>query len=55
MKIRAVCRKLYDYVRYDLKEIAFPSSLPAGAKTEKKVARVKKIVTTIDNMYHHSV
>ena len=23
-----VCRKLYDYVRYDLKEIAFPSSLP---------------------------
>ncbi|MFQ6668898.1 hypothetical protein Gotur_034370, partial [Gossypium turneri] len=24
----AVCRKLYDYVRYDLKEIAFPSSLP---------------------------
>jgi hypothetical protein len=28
MKIRVVCRKLYDYVRYDLKEIAFPSSLP---------------------------
>ncbi|TYI34301.1 hypothetical protein ES332_A04G192200v1 [Gossypium tomentosum] len=23
-----VCRKLYDYVRYNLKEIAFPSSLP---------------------------
>ncbi|KAK1300355.1 hypothetical protein QJS10_CPB13g01516 [Acorus calamus] len=28
MKFRVVCRKLYDYVRYDLKEIAFPSSLP---------------------------
>ncbi|CAK7341923.1 unnamed protein product [Dovyalis caffra] len=28
MKVRVVCRKAYDYVRYDLKEIAFPSSLP---------------------------
>ncbi|KAL6005357.1 hypothetical protein ACLOJK_005923 [Asimina triloba] len=28
MKLKIVCRKLYDYVRYDLKEIAFPSSLP---------------------------
>ncbi|TYH31707.1 hypothetical protein ES288_A01G193900v1 [Gossypium darwinii] len=28
MKVKVVCRKLYDYVRYDLKEIAFPSSLP---------------------------
>ncbi|KAL8527050.1 hypothetical protein ACS0TY_016059 [Phlomoides rotata] len=28
MKLRVVCRKVYDYVRYDLKEIAFPSSLP---------------------------
>ncbi|CAL4903247.1 unnamed protein product [Urochloa decumbens] len=28
MKLRVVCWKLYDYVRYDLKEIAFPSSLP---------------------------
>ncbi|CAN1134032.1 hypothetical protein LINPERPRIM_LOCUS16340 [Linum perenne] len=28
MKTKAVIRKLYDYVRYDLKEIAFPSSLP---------------------------
>lgn len=28
MKLRVVCRKLYDYIRYDLKEIAFPSSLP---------------------------
>uniref|UniRef100_A0ACD5ZQA4 Uncharacterized protein n=1 Tax=Avena sativa TaxID=4498 RepID=A0ACD5ZQA4_AVESA len=28
MKLRVVCRKLYDYVRYDLREIAFPSSLP---------------------------
>ncbi|KAB2006690.1 hypothetical protein ES319_D11G365000v1 [Gossypium barbadense] len=28
MKVKVVCRKLYDYIRYDLKEIAFPSSLP---------------------------
>lgn len=28
MKLKVVCGKLYDYVRYDLKEIAFPSSLP---------------------------
>lgn len=28
MKLKVVCRKVYDYVRYDLKEIAFPSSLP---------------------------
>ncbi|CAN0847202.1 hypothetical protein LINGRAHAP2_LOCUS4848 [Linum grandiflorum] len=28
MKTKVVIRKLYDYVRYDLKEIAFPSSLP---------------------------
>ncbi|KAJ7976169.1 Embryo defective protein [Quillaja saponaria] len=28
MKVKVVCRKVYDYMRYDLKEIAFPSSLP---------------------------
>lgn len=28
LKIKVVCRKVFDYVRYDLKEIAFPSSLP---------------------------
>ncbi|KAG4168073.1 hypothetical protein ERO13_A12G001133v2 [Gossypium hirsutum] len=27
-RVEVVCRKLYDYVRYNLKEIAFPSSLP---------------------------
>ncbi|KAL8140978.1 LOW QUALITY PROTEIN: hypothetical protein V2J09_006999 [Rumex salicifolius] len=27
-ELRVVCRKVYCYVRYDLKEIAFPSSLP---------------------------
>ncbi|KAG8503731.1 hypothetical protein CXB51_001728 [Gossypium anomalum] len=26
--VKVVCMKLYDYVRYDLKEIAFPPSLP---------------------------
>ncbi|KAF5203097.1 embryo defective [Thalictrum thalictroides] len=28
MKLKVVWRKMSDYVRYDLKEIAFPSSLP---------------------------
>ncbi|GFY97917.1 embryo defective 2735 [Actinidia rufa] len=28
MTLQVVLRKVYDYVRYDLKEIAFPSSLP---------------------------
>ncbi|KAF9604592.1 hypothetical protein IFM89_008036 [Coptis chinensis] len=28
MKLKVVWRKVSDYVRYDLKEIAFPSSLP---------------------------
>ncbi|GAU16125.1 hypothetical protein TSUD_339960 [Trifolium subterraneum] len=36
MKVRVVCRKLYDYVRYDLKEIAFPSSLPDPPNLKKR-------------------
>lgn len=28
IKLNVALRKFYDYVRYDLKEIAFPSSLP---------------------------
>ncbi|PRQ54117.1 hypothetical protein RchiOBHm_Chr2g0174001 [Rosa chinensis] len=28
MKVRVVYRKVRDYIRYDLKEITFPSSLP---------------------------
>ncbi|KAL6865059.1 hypothetical protein ACP4OV_016210 [Aristida adscensionis] len=36
MKFRLVCRKLYDYVRYDLKEIAFPSSLPDPPHIKKR-------------------
>ncbi|KAM0844525.1 hypothetical protein ACQ4PT_056982 [Festuca glaucescens] len=36
MKMRVVCRKLYDYVRYDLKEIAFPSSLPDPPGTVRR-------------------
>lgn len=36
MKLRVVCRKLYDYVRYDLKEIAFPSSLPDPPHIKKR-------------------
>lgn len=27
-KLKVVARKVYDYIRYDLKEIAFPSSMP---------------------------
>ncbi|GAB4833336.1 hypothetical protein Ancab_031580 [Ancistrocladus abbreviatus] len=39
MKLSVVCRKVYDYVRYDLKEIAFPSSLPdpPGIKKRRKL------------------
>ncbi|XP_078429032.1 embryo defective 2735 [Wolffia australiana] len=36
MKLRVVARKLYDYVRYDLKEIAFPSSLPDPPHARKR-------------------
>lgn len=36
MKLKLVCRKLYDYVRYDLKEIAFPSSLPDPPNLKKR-------------------
>jgi hypothetical protein len=37
MKFRVVCRKLYDYVRYDLKEITFPSSLPDPPHIKKRL------------------
>ncbi|KDP36182.1 hypothetical protein JCGZ_08826 [Jatropha curcas] len=36
MKLKVVCRKVYDYVRYDLKEIAFPSSLPDPPHLKKR-------------------
>ncbi|EHA8590574.1 hypothetical protein COCNU_scaffold020585G000020 [Cocos nucifera] len=36
MKLKVVCRKLYDYIRYDLKEIAFPSSLPDPPHIKKR-------------------
>ncbi|ESW34932.1 hypothetical protein PHAVU_001G193000 [Phaseolus vulgaris] len=36
MKVRVVCRKIYDYIRYDLKEIAFPSSLPDPPHMKKR-------------------
>ncbi|XP_057510294.1 uncharacterized protein LOC130792756 [Actinidia eriantha] len=36
MKLKVVSRKLYDYVRYDLKEIAFPSSLPDPPHIKKR-------------------
>ncbi|XP_072995243.1 uncharacterized protein [Typha latifolia] len=36
MKLKVVCRKLYDYIRYDLKEIAFPSSLPDPPHLKKR-------------------
>jgi hypothetical protein len=36
MKLKVVCKKLYDYVRYDLKEIAFPSSLPDPPHIKKR-------------------
>ncbi|KAJ0027382.1 hypothetical protein Pint_36108 [Pistacia integerrima] len=36
MKVKVVCRKVYDYIRYDLKEIAFPSSLPDPPHIKKR-------------------
>ncbi|KAG4109669.1 hypothetical protein ERO13_D13G000580v2 [Gossypium hirsutum] len=36
MKVKVVCRKLYDYVQYDLKEIAFPSLLPDPPHNKKR-------------------
>ncbi|KAG9134591.1 hypothetical protein Leryth_000931 [Lithospermum erythrorhizon] len=36
MKVKVVCKKVYDYVRYDLKEIAFPSSLPDPPHFKKR-------------------
>ncbi|XP_041991592.1 uncharacterized protein LOC121742502 isoform X3 [Salvia splendens] len=36
MKLRVVSRKIYDYVRKDLKEIAFPSSLPDPPHIKKR-------------------
>ncbi|KAG6638133.1 uncharacterized protein LOC122279359 [Carya illinoinensis] len=36
MKLKVVGKKLYDYIRYDLKEIAFPSSLPDPPHIKKR-------------------
>ncbi|KAG0446906.1 hypothetical protein HPP92_028579 [Vanilla planifolia] len=36
MKLKETYRKVYDYVRYDLKEIAFPSSLPDPPHIKKR-------------------
>ncbi|KAF5747779.1 hypothetical protein HS088_TW05G00506 [Tripterygium wilfordii] len=36
MKLKVVGRKVYDYIRYDLKEIAFPSSLPDPPHIKKR-------------------
>ncbi|KAJ8450407.1 hypothetical protein Cgig2_002092 [Carnegiea gigantea] len=36
MKFKVVCKKVYDYIRYDLKEIAFPSSLPDPPHIKKR-------------------
>ncbi|XP_010246089.1 PREDICTED: uncharacterized protein LOC104589436 [Nelumbo nucifera] len=36
MKFKVVWRKVRDYVRYDLKEIAFPSSLPDPPHIKKR-------------------
>ncbi|XP_073051699.1 uncharacterized protein [Primulina eburnea] len=36
MKLKVVCRKVFNYVRYDLKEIAFPSFLPYPPHLKKR-------------------
>ncbi|XP_075637894.1 uncharacterized protein LOC142610068 isoform X1 [Castanea sativa] len=35
-KLKVVSKKIYDYVRHDLKEIAFPSSLPDPPHIKKR-------------------
>jgi hypothetical protein len=44
MKLRVVSQKIYDYIRYDMKEIAFPSSLPdpPGFKPKPKLTMKQK-------------
>ncbi|KAH6799857.1 embryo defective 2735 [Perilla frutescens var. hirtella] len=36
MKLGVVCRKIYNYIWYDLKEITFPSSLPNSTHIKKR-------------------
>ncbi|GAV85674.1 LOW QUALITY PROTEIN: hypothetical protein CFOL_v3_29108 [Cephalotus follicularis] len=36
MKLKVVGKKVYDYIPYDLKEIAFPSSLPDPPHIKKR-------------------
>ncbi|KAK6231884.1 hypothetical protein QQP08_018201 [Theobroma cacao] len=36
MRVKVVCGKVYEYIRYDLKEIAFPSSLPDPPHIKKR-------------------
>ncbi|KAI3971264.1 hypothetical protein MKX01_001832 [Papaver californicum] len=36
MKLKVVCCKAYNYVRYDLKQMAFPSSLPDPPHIKKR-------------------
>ncbi|KAL3839314.1 hypothetical protein ACJIZ3_023905 [Penstemon smallii] len=36
MKLKVVCRKISDYVRYDLREIIYPSSLPDPPHLKKR-------------------
>ncbi|MFQ6623362.1 hypothetical protein Gotur_002529 [Gossypium turneri] len=51
MKVKVVCRKLYDYVQYDLKEIAFPSSLPdpPHIKKRRKLTWHERLVRLFSN------
>lgn len=49
MKVKVVWRKVRDYVRYDLKEIAFPSSLPDPPhfKKRRKLTWVERYLVSL--------
>lgn len=54
MKLRVVSRKVYDYIRYDLKEIAFPSSLPdpPGTIIRPKLTWKQRYEVSFRNSYY---
>ncbi|XP_041991591.1 uncharacterized protein LOC121742502 isoform X2 [Salvia splendens] len=55
MKLRVVSRKIYDYVRKDLKEIAFPSSLPDPPHIKKRQKLTWKERYLVSYLNHDSL
>ncbi|PPD72458.1 hypothetical protein GOBAR_DD30633 [Gossypium barbadense] len=57
MKVKVVCRKLYDYVQYDLKEIAFPSLLrdPPHIKKPRKLTWHERFLVLLFSNFSSAV